>query len=43
LRGFALKIEVALAIALSNGAYTAIVRGKGGETGVAVVEVYHVE
>ena len=35
--------ESALAISLSNGAYTAIVRGKGGETGVAVVEVYNVE
>jgi hypothetical protein len=35
--------ESALGVSLSNGAYTAIVRGKAGETGVAVVEVYNVE
>jgi hypothetical protein len=35
--------ESAIALSLSNGAYTAIVRGKGGATGVAVVEVYNVE
>ncbi|MEP6955200.1 MAG: sialidase family protein [Chthoniobacterales bacterium] len=32
--------EAALAITLRRGNYTAIVRGKGGTTGVAVVEVY---
>ena len=35
--------ESALGVSLANGAYTAIVRGKGGETGVAVVEVYNVD
>jgi hypothetical protein len=35
--------ESALAISLPNGGYTAIVRGKGGATGVAVVDVYNVE
>ena len=35
--------ESALAVSLANGGYTAIVRGKGGETGVAVVEVYNVD
>jgi hypothetical protein len=35
--------ESALGVSLSNGAYTAIVRGKGGATGVAVVEVYNVD
>ncbi|HEX8934763.1 MAG TPA: hypothetical protein VF788_11350, partial [Pseudonocardiaceae bacterium] len=35
--------ESALGVSLSNGAYTAIVRGKGGATGVAVVEVYSVD
>lgn len=35
--------ESALAISLPNGSYTAIVRGKGDATGVAVVEVYNVE
>jgi hypothetical protein len=37
------KEESALAISLPNGAYTAIVRGKGGDSGVAVVEVYNVD
>lgn len=36
-------LESALGVSLSNGAYTAIVRGKGGATGVAVVEIYNVE
>jgi hypothetical protein len=35
--------ESALAISLSQGGYTAIVRGKGEASGVAVVEVYNVE
>ena len=35
--------ESALEMSLPNGAYTAIVRGKGGATGVAVVEVYNVD
>jgi hypothetical protein len=35
--------ESALGVSLSNGAYTAIVRGKAGATGVAVVEVYNVD
>jgi hypothetical protein len=35
--------ESAVGVSLSNGAYTAIVRGKNGETGVAVVEVYNVQ
>ena len=36
-------LESALAISLPNGGYTAIVRGKGTASGVAVVEVYNVE
>jgi hypothetical protein len=36
-------LESALAITLPNGGYTAIVRGKGTASGVAVVEVYNVE
>jgi hypothetical protein len=32
-----------LAISLPNGGYTAIVRGKGTDSGVAVVEVYNVD
>jgi hypothetical protein len=35
--------ESALVTSLPNGSYTAIVRGKGGATGVAVVEVYNVD
>ncbi|MEY2562484.1 MAG: hypothetical protein QOH88_677 [Verrucomicrobiota bacterium] len=35
--------ESALAASLPNGAYSAIVRGKDGGAGVAVVEVYNVE
>jgi hypothetical protein len=35
--------ESAIALSLPDGAYTAIVRGKGGATGVAVVEVYNVD
>lgn len=35
--------ESALAISLPNGGYTAIVRGKGSVSGVAVVEVYNVQ
>jgi hypothetical protein len=35
--------ESALAISLPNGGYTAIVRGKGNASGVAVVDVYNVE
>jgi hypothetical protein len=35
--------ESALAISLPGGGYTAIVRGKGTASGVAVVEVYNVE
>jgi uncharacterized delta-60 repeat protein len=35
--------ESAVMISLPNGGFTAIVRGKGGATGVAVVEVYNVE
>jgi hypothetical protein len=35
--------ESALAISLPGGGYTAIVRGKGAASGVAVVEVYNVE
>ncbi|MEY2562489.1 MAG: hypothetical protein QOH88_682 [Verrucomicrobiota bacterium] len=34
--------ESALVISLPDGNFTAIVRGKGGETGVAVVQVYNV-
>jgi len=43
-RGFAPSstLESAVGVSLPNGAYTAIVRGKNGETGVAVVEVYNV-
>ncbi|MGZ4984662.1 MAG: kelch repeat-containing protein [Chthoniobacterales bacterium] len=32
--------EAAILMSLSPGGYTAIVRGKGGQTGVALVEVY---
>lgn len=35
--------ESAIALSLPDGAYTAIVRGKAGATGVAVVEVYNVQ
>ncbi|HWN93747.1 MAG TPA: hypothetical protein VNT99_01830 [Methylomirabilota bacterium] len=35
--------ESALAISLPHGGYTAIVRGKGDASGVAVVEVYNVD
>ena len=35
--------ESVLVTTLPNGSYTAIVRGKNGETGVAVVEVYNVD
>lgn len=43
-RGFApADKESALMISLPNGAFTAIVRGKEGKTGVAVVEVYNVD
>jgi hypothetical protein len=43
-RGFApADKESALMISLPNGAFTAIVRGKDGNTGVAVVEVYNVD
>ncbi len=35
--------ESAIALSLPNGSYTAIVRGKNGATGVAVVEVYNVQ
>jgi hypothetical protein len=34
--------ESALVISLPHGNYTAILRGKGGTTGIALVEVYHV-
>ncbi len=32
--------ESALVVTLPKGAYTAIIRGKGGATGIALVEVY---
>ena len=35
-------LESALVTSLRDGNYTAIVRGKGGATGVAVVEVYNI-
>ncbi len=35
--------ESALVISLPNGNYTGIVRGKSDATGIAVVEVYHVQ
>jgi hypothetical protein len=35
--------ESALAVTLSPGNYTAVVGGKGGSTGVGLVEVYHLE
>jgi hypothetical protein len=35
--------ESALSATLSPGNYTAVVRGKGGSTGVGLVEVYHLE
>jgi hypothetical protein len=34
-------LESAIAITLSPGAYTAIVTGKSGATGIGLVEVYH--
>lgn len=34
--------EAAMVVTLQPGAYTAIVRGKGGTTGVALVEAFHV-
>ena len=34
--------ESALKITLAKGSYTAVVRGKNGATGVALVEVYRV-
>lgn len=39
----AVSVESALATALSPGAYTAIVRGAHGTTGVALVEVYDLQ
>ena len=33
--------EAALVTDVSPGSYTAIVRGKNGTTGVALVEIYH--
>jgi hypothetical protein len=33
-------LESAIVIAVTPGAYTAIVRGVGGATGVALVEIY---
>ena len=36
-------LEPAIVAILPPGAYTAIVAGKGGGTGVALVEVYHVQ
>lgn len=35
--------EAALVTTLSPGSYSAVVRGKGNTTGVALVEVYHLE
>lgn len=35
-------LDAALVILLRQGAYTAVVRGKNGQTGVALVEVYEV-
>ena len=35
--------EAALALNLPAGTYTAIVRGAGSDTGVALVEVYHIQ
>ena len=35
--------ESAIVITLNPGAYTAVVSGKGGATGVALVEVYDLD
>jgi hypothetical protein len=35
--------ESAVAITLAPGNYTAVVRGKGGTTGVSLIEVYHLQ
>jgi hypothetical protein len=44
-RGFAPahRLESALMTSLPKGAFTAVVRGKGNDAGVAVVEVYNVD
>ncbi len=34
--------EAAMVVTLAPGAYTAIVRGQGGTTGLGMVEVFHV-
>jgi hypothetical protein len=36
-------ISNAMALSLSPGNYTAVVRGKNGSTGVGLVEVYYLE
>jgi len=35
-------LEAAVVVTLANGAYTAVVRGQNGETGVGLVEIYSV-
>jgi hypothetical protein len=35
--------EAAIVTTLPPGAYTAIIAGKGGGTGVALAEVYHLQ
>ena len=35
------ELEAALLVDLNPGSFTAVVRGAGGTTGVALIEVYH--
>jgi len=35
------ELEAALLVDLNPGTFTAVVRGAGGATGVALIEIYH--